>query len=198
MSALPRIAAVVLAAGRATRMGSNKLMAEAGGKSLLRHVVDAALASRARPVIVVTGHEANVVTGALQGCDVRFTHNPHFAEGLSTSLKAGIAAVPSEATGAVILLGDMPAVTTAFIDELIEAFAHAPHMAAVAPVHAGQRGNPVLLSRRLFREVPRLRGDRGARPILDDHTDVLEIPGDGSVALDIDTPAALEALRRKP
>jgi molybdenum cofactor cytidylyltransferase len=193
----PRIAAVVLAAGRATRMGSNKLMAEAGGKPLLRHVVDASLASSARPVIVVTGHEAEAVTGALRGCDVRFVHNGHFAEGLSTSLKTGIAAVPSDAAGAVILLGDMPAVTAALIDELIDAFAHVPHMAAVVPVHGGQRGNPVLLSRRLFREVPRLKGDRGARPILDDHTDVLEIRGDHGVTLDIDTPAALEALRRK-
>jgi molybdenum cofactor cytidylyltransferase len=197
MTPSPRMAAVVLAAGRATRMGSNKLIAEAGGKLLLRHVVDAALASSARPLIVVTGHEADAVAGALQGLDVRFVHNAHFAQGLSTSLKTGIAAVPPDAAGAVILLGDMPAVTAALIDELIEAFAHAPHMSAVVPVHDGQRGNPVLLSRRLFREVPRLKGDRGARPILDDHTDVLEIQGDHAVTLDIDTPDALEALRRK-
>ncbi len=196
MTSPSAIAAVVLAAGRATRMGSNKLLAEAGGKVLLRHAVDAVLASRARPVIVVTGHEAEAVAGVLEGCPVSLVHNAHYAEGLSTSLKAGIAAVPPEAAGAVILLGDMPGVTAALIDELIEAFVRAPHMAAIVPVHGGERGNPALLSRRLFREVPRLKGDRGARPILNDHTDVLEIPAGSAVTLDIDTPDALAALRR--
>ena len=197
MSPPPAVAAVVLAAGRATRMGSNKLLAEAGGKALLRHVVDAAFVSRARPVIVVTGHEAEAVAAALAGTAIRVVHNPHYAEGLSTSLKAGIAAVPAEAAAAVILLGDMPAVTGSLIDALIEAFAQAPHMAAVVPVHVGERGNPALLSRRIFSEVPRLTGDRGARPLLDAHSDVLEIAGGSAVALDIDTPAALAALRRK-
>src|SRR5262249_11992539 len=92
-----RIAAVVLAAGRSTRMGSNKLVAELNGKPLVRIAVEQALASRADPVVVVTGHERERVEKALAGLDVRFMHNPNFAEGLSTSLKAGLAAVPSEA-----------------------------------------------------------------------------------------------------
>src|SRR5205085_4474109 len=90
-----RVAAIVLAAGRSTRMsGANKLLAEIGGKSLVRIAAEQALASRAHPVIVVTGHQRDAVERALAGLDVRLVHNPDFADGLGTSLRAGIAAVP--------------------------------------------------------------------------------------------------------
>src|SRR5436309_480297 len=93
-----RIAAVVLAAGRSTRMGGpNKLLAEIRGRPLVRIVVDEAVASHAKPVIVVVGHERGEVEKALAGLPVQFVHNPDFAQGLGTSLKAGIAAVPAEA-----------------------------------------------------------------------------------------------------
>ena len=105
------IAAVVLAAGRSTRMGAiNKLIAEIGGKPLVRIAAEQALASRAKPVIVVTGHERERVEAALAGLPVRLVHNPDYADGLGTSLKAGIAAVPDDADGAVVCLGDMPQV----------------------------------------------------------------------------------------
>ena len=107
-----RIAALVLAAGRSTRMGGpNKLLAEIDGRPLVRIAAEQALASRASPVIVVTGHQRERVERALAGLPVTFVHNPDFAEGLSTSLKAGIAAVPAEADGAIVCLGDMPQVS---------------------------------------------------------------------------------------
>ena len=90
-----RIAAIILAAGRSTRMGGpNKLLAEIGGRPLVRIAVEEALASSAQPVIVVTGHQREKVEAALEGLKVQRVHNPDFAEGLSTSLKAGLAAVP--------------------------------------------------------------------------------------------------------
>ena len=88
--------AVVLGAGRSTRMGAiNKMLAEIGGKPLVRIAAEQAVASRAQPVIVVTGHEREKVEAALKGLPVRLVHNPDFSEGLGSSLKAGIAAVPS-------------------------------------------------------------------------------------------------------
>src|SRR6185503_18669432 len=111
-----RIAAILLAAGRSTRMGGpNKLLAEIGGKPLVRIAAVEALASRAREVIVVTGHQREAVAAALQGLPVKLVHNPDFAEGLSTSLRAGLAAVPAEADGIVVCLGDMPQVTATLI-----------------------------------------------------------------------------------
>ncbi len=118
------VAAVILAAGRSTRMGGpNKLLAELGGKPLVRIVTEQALASKAQGVIVVTGHQAEQVEKALQGLKVKFVHNPDFAEGLASSVKTGVAAVPENADGAVICLGDMPLISAHLIDRLIEAFA---------------------------------------------------------------------------
>jgi molybdenum cofactor cytidylyltransferase len=194
----PKVAALVLAAGRGTRMGGpNKLSAELGGKPLVRHAVEAALRSRARPVIAVTGHEPERVAAALAGLDVVCVHNPSYAEGLSTSLKAGLAALPDDVDGAVVLLGDMPRVTAALIDDLIAAFAPAEGALAVVPVRDGHRGNPVLFSRVFFPELQAVTGDVGARGLLGAHGEgVVEmVVSDDAAFLDVDTPEALDAAR---
>ena len=193
------VAAVILAAGRSTRMGGpNKLLAELGGKTLVRIVTEQALASKAQRVIVVTGHQAEQVEKALQGLKVKFVRNPNFAEGLASSVKVGIAAVAGDADGAVICLGDMPLISGHLIDQLIEAFApDRGHLIAV-PVSDNKRGNPVLWSRRFFNELMTLDGDIGARHLIARHSEaVMEVPVEGFGAfLDIDTPQALEAARR--
>src|SRR3712207_4810180 len=113
------VAAIILAAGRGTRFGTEpKLLTLIGGKALVRHVAEAAIGSSAAPVIVVTGHRADEVEAALQGLAVRIVHNPRFADGLSTSLKAGFSSLPPEARAGLILLADMPFVKTSLIDEL--------------------------------------------------------------------------------
>ncbi|MGD0148963.1 MAG: molybdopterin-binding/glycosyltransferase family 2 protein [Xanthobacteraceae bacterium] len=192
------IAAVVLAAGRSSRMGGpNKLLAEIGGKPLVRIVVDAVLASRARPVIVVTGHQRDKVEAALAGLPVKFVHNPHFADGLGTSLKAGIAALPAEADGAIVCLGDMPQVDAALIDRLIGAFDPDHGALVVLPTIDGKRGNPVVWSRRFFPDLMAVEGDVGARYLIGRYTEaVAEVPLTDTAALtDVDTPEALEAVR---
>ena len=129
------VPAIILAAGRSTRMGGpNKLLAELGGKPLVRIVTEQVLASKAHGVIVVTGHQADEVRKALHGLDVRFAHNPDFAGGLAGSVKAGIAAVGAEADGAVICLGDMPLIDARLVDRLIEAFAPDRANLIVVPV----------------------------------------------------------------
>ena len=193
------VAAIILAAGRSTRMGGpNKLLAELNGKTLVRIVAEQVAASKASSVTVVTGHQAAEVETALAGLSVTFVHNPDFAEGLASSVKAGIAALPADADGAVICLGDMPLIDTRLIDRLIEAFApDQGHLIAV-PVSEGRRGNPVLWSRRFFAELMTLDGDIGARHLIMKHAEVVaEVPVDGHGAfLDIDTPQALADARR--
>jgi molybdenum cofactor cytidylyltransferase len=191
-----RIAAIVLAAGRSTRMGSNKLVAEIKGEPLIRVAVEQALASRADPVIVVTGHERERVEKALADLKVRFVHNPDFADGLSTSLKVGLAAVPLEADGAIICLGDMPQVRAAMIDRLIAAFDPARGALIVVPTIEGKRGNPVVWSRRFFPELAALQGDVGARHVIGTYGEALvEVPADRTALVDIDTPEALSAFK---
>ena len=192
----PRIAAVVLAAGLSSRMGSNKLLAEWRGKSLLRWTVESALASEASPVIVVTGHESAKVEAALKGLDVRIVHNLHYASGLSASLKAGIRAVPANSDGAIVLLGDMPEIAASLIDRMIAAFSPADGRSICVAVHEHRRGNPVLWARRFFAEIETLSGDVGAKELTAAHEDmVCDVEADGAVLRDIDTPDALAALR---
>ncbi|MBV9529997.1 MAG: molybdopterin-binding/glycosyltransferase family 2 protein [Bradyrhizobium sp.] len=193
------VVVVVLAAGRSTRMGGpNKLLAELSGKKLVRIATEQALASRASEVIVVTGHQAELVEQALQGLKVRFVRNPDFAAGLASSVKAGITVVPANADGALICLGDMPLIDAKLIDRLIEAFDPDRGNLIVVPVAEGRRGNPILWSRRFFGELLTLDGDVGARHLVAKHAEAIaEVPVDGESAfLDIDTPQALEAAQR--
>ena len=193
------VTAVILAAGRSTRMGGpNKLLAELGGKTLVRIVTEQALASGVSGVVVVTGHQAAEVEKALAGLKVKFVRNPDFVAGLASSVKTGIAAVPADADGAVVCLGDMPLIDARLIDRLIEAFApDRGHLIAV-PVSDSRRGNPVLWSRRFFSELMALDGDIGARHLIIRHNEaVVEVAVEGHGAfLDIDTPEALAAARQ--
>ncbi|WAC26003.1 molybdopterin-binding/glycosyltransferase family 2 protein [Ancylobacter sp. SL191] len=189
--------AIVLAAGRGTRMPhAHKLTADLGGAPLLRRAVQAALASRARPVIVVTGHEAEKVRAALAGLDVSFVHNLAYAEGLSTSLRAGIGALPPEVDRAVVLLGDMPKVEAGLVDRLAGAINLAEGRLVAVPVSEGRRGNPVAWSRALFADLMALTGDVGARHLIAANAEaVVEVTVEGEGAfLDIDTREELEAL----
>jgi molybdenum cofactor cytidylyltransferase len=192
------VAAIVLAAGRSTRMGgANKLVAEIGGKPLVRIAAEQALGSRAKPVIVVTGHQRERVEAALAGLPVRLVHNPDFAEGLGTSVRAGIAAVPASADGAVVCLGDMPQVDAQLINRLIGALAPDQGALAVIPTLDGKRGNPVLWSRRFFPDLMALEGDVGARNLIGRYGEaVIEVPVTGKAALtDVDTQEALAGVK---
>jgi len=191
-------AAIMLAAGRSTRMGGpNKLLASIAGKPLVRIAVEQALASRAEPVIVVTGHERGRVEAALSDLNVRLVHNPDYAQGLSTSLKAGLGVVPDNVDSAIVCLGDMPQVTTALIDRLMATFDPKGNAHVVVPTIGGKRGNPVVWSRQFFPELMRLDGDVGARHLIGANADVVvEVSvEDTGVLIDVDTPEALVAVR---
>jgi len=191
------VACIVLAAGRSTRMGvANKLLADVGGRPMVRRVVEAALASGARPVLVVTGHQGAHVRAALGGLEVTFVDNPSYAVGLSSSLKAGIGAVPTDCDGALVLLGDMPLITGLHLDRLIAAFA--ANAGIVVPTHEGRRGNPVLWPRARFAALLRLEGDTGAKRLLAAHArELREVDlSTNAIFADVDTPEALAELRK--
>lgn len=197
----PRIEAVVLAAGRSTRYGApNKLIADLDGQPLVGHAVAAARGSRVSSVVVVTGHDPAAVAKALDGQPVRFVANPDYRLGLSTSLRAGIAAVSASADGAIVCLGDMPRITAGHIDRLIAAFAPKEGRSIVVPTHEGKRGNPVLFGRQHFAElIEDVAGDTGARHVIGRHGDeVVEVDlGTDAIFADVDTPAALAAIARR-
>ena len=192
----PRITALVLAAGRSSRMGpDNKLLIDLDGKPLVRHVVDAALASACDDVVVVTGHMQAQVMEALAGARLTSVHNPEFADGLASSLRTGLAAVSDDADGILIVLGDMPKVDRRLIDRMIAAFSPAERRAIVVPVAAGRRGNPVLWAASFNEEMRHLTGDSGAKALIGaNEAQVVEIVVDDDAPLvDLDTPQALAA-----
>ncbi|WP_338662679.1 molybdopterin-binding/glycosyltransferase family 2 protein [Pararoseomonas sp. SCSIO 73927] len=193
-----RVAALVLAAGRSRRMAPlNKLMvADREGRPMVARVVENALASRARPVLVVTGHEHERVEEALAGRPVLISHAESYAEGISASLKAGIAALPPEVEGVLVLLGDMPLVSPAVLDRLLAAFDPEEGRAIVQPTFRGKQGNPVLWAREFFPEILGISGDVGARHLTGRHADRLvnvEVSDDG-VLRDFDTADTLKGL----
>lgn len=152
-----RVAGIVLAAGRSTRMGRNKLLIEAGGERLVRRAVRAALEGGLEPVLVVLGHEAPLVAAALDGLPVTAVHAPRHALGLDASLDAGVGAVPADAAAAVVLLGDMPLVTGEMVRALVER-----HRATGAPLVASRYGGTVAPPALYARPVlPELRGGEG-------------------------------------
>jgi molybdenum cofactor cytidylyltransferase len=194
----PVIAAVVLAAGRSRRMAPyNKLLvADRTGKTMIARVIDNVLSSKARPVLVVTGHMATEVEQVLGGRPVRLVHAADYADGLAASLKTGIAAVPPEAAAALVCLGDMPLVTGRMIDRLLEAYDADEGRLIVLPTFRGKQGNPMLWDRRFFAEILQLTGDSGARAMLSRHMEhVAEVEmGEDAVLRDFDTTDALATL----
>lgn len=192
-----RIAGLVLAAGRSSRMAPrNKLLLTVGGEKMVRHVAATALAGGAQPVIVVTGHEAAAVAAALRGLAVTIVANPDYADGLSTSLRAGLRALPAGVDGALILLGDMPEVEASVLTALVAAFTDPA--AVCVPVRHGRRGNPVLWGSAYFAEMMQLTGDSGAKPLMARHeTHLIEVEvATESIFDDVDAPKDLARLKR--
>jgi molybdenum cofactor cytidylyltransferase len=158
------VAGVVLAAGSSTRMGRNKLVLDLGGGTVVRRAVQAALEARLRPVVVVLGHEAERVRAEVADLACRVVMNPDHAQGVATSLHAGVRTVPDDAAALVVVLADMPFVTASMIDALVRRF-----RTTGAPVVVSRYGEteapPTLFARPLFPELLATRGERGAREV---------------------------------
>ncbi len=190
------IAAIVLAAGASTRMGRQKLTLPLGdGRPLVRAAVEQVLAAGLDDVVVVTGREAEAVAGALRGLPVRIAPNPRYAEGQSTSVRAGLDALAPRTEAAVIALGDQPLADPRVIRRLVATF-QATHRPIVVPVYRDGRGNPALFAAALFGELRAVTGDRGGRDVIvRDPGRVAEVAVDAPMPGDVDTPEDYEAAR---
>ncbi|MFD2262519.1 NTP transferase domain-containing protein [Lacibacterium aquatile] len=192
----PKISGLLLAAGRSSRMGRNKLLMPVDGRPMVRKVAETLLAARSlQDLTVVLGHETALVRQALDGLPVQFVETDRYQEGLSGSLKAGLESLPQDIDGLLVALGDMPLVDSLTIDRLAAAFNPTEGRAICQPVHGGQRGNPVLWDSRFIVEMQEVTGDTGARALLQRHAgEICEVacPSPG-VLIDLDTPEAFAA-----
>jgi len=226
MNASPSTAAIILAAGSSSRMGAgrHKLLLPLGDRPVLAHAIDATLTSQARPIIIVLGHQADLVRTQIAPYathpDITIIENPNYLQGMSTSMHAGIQAlmgtlhqqtwhsqgVPlhfkAEPDSALIILGDQPFITPQIIDTLIAA-RQTTGKRIVAPFYNGKRGNPILLEASLFLELLEVTGDEGGRSIVEHHYQEMATVelGDAMASYDVDTWEAyqqvLEAWQRK-
>ncbi|MCD1266362.1 4-diphosphocytidyl-2C-methyl-D-erythritol kinase [Shinella sumterensis] len=192
------VAAVILAAGKASRMGeggAHKLLAEFDGEPLVRRTAKTALAADASSVIVVTGHRRSEIMAALSGLDVTAVENPDYASGMASSLMSGFSArVARDADGVLVMLADMPGVKADDLNLLIAAFRSASGRAIVRAVSRGKRGNPVILPKSLGDAVMRLEGDVGARHIIETSgLPIIDTDIGDAAHLDVDTPEAVRA-----
>lgn len=180
------VAGVILAAGASRRMGRSKQLLMWRGKPFICHVARTALDADLAPVVVVTGAQADEVQAALADLPVEIVHNPRWAEGQSTSVRAGLQALPPETTAAVFLLADQPHIPVELVRALLERHAQA-RPPIVAPTIEGQRGNPVLFDRSTFADMMSLQGDAGGRLVFSRYP-ITYVPwNDASLLLDVDT-----------
>ena len=189
-----RVAAVILAAGGSVRFGSPKQLTPWRGKTFIEQAVDTALASSARPVVVVLGAEVERCRAALADRPVEVVVNETWMQGQSTSMQAGLAALPANIGGAVFFLVDLPGVAADLIDRLLQR--HRETLAPLVwPEFEGRRGNPILFDRSLFLELRQVRGDTGGKPVLLRYKDRAErvVVSDKSILQDFDRPESLAA-----
>jgi CTP:molybdopterin cytidylyltransferase MocA len=190
------VAAIILAAGDGSRFGGAKQLARLDGLTLLEHVVEHALAVPAiEDIVVVLGSRAEAITGAVELGPARVVHCAAWADGMSASLRAGVAALPPATEVALVLLADQPRITPQVIAMVMDgAIGAGPDVDAVRASYDGIPGHPVALGRALLRRVPELRGDTGARDLLRDARVTLVEAGHLCDPTDVDTPNDLNAL----
>lgn len=189
-----KVAGVVLAAGSGARFGQVKQLLEWRGAPLVRHVSETALAAGLSPVVVVTGAAGERVAAAVADLPVQVVYNPAWASGQSTSLRAGLQALPPECGAAIFLLADQPQVPVTLLRALVEQ--HRRERAPVlAPSVRGQRATPVLFDRITFPALMALQGDTGGRAIFRQFAPAYLPWHDEGLLLDIDTPADLDRLQ---
>ncbi|MEM9487964.1 MAG: NTP transferase domain-containing protein [Myxococcota bacterium] len=201
----PRVAGLLLAAGQSRRMGeTNKLLAVVAGAPMVARAARALAGAELGPLVAVLGHQADAVrstvSAAVPDRPFEYIDNPHYAQGMSTSLRAGVAALRGRCDAVVVCLGDMPWVTPDHVRILVDAFAPADGRAICVPVYRGKTGNPVLLSADFFPAISRISGDIGARTIIEDNPELVHrvTAADGGVLVDVDTAEALADLDAEP
>lgn len=189
-----RIAVMILGAGKSTRMGGpNKLLAKLNGKSLVRHAGEAAIGVAPSQTLLVTGHLGEQVSAEVADLDIMPVFNPDFEDGMASSIRTGMKALDPDTDAVVILLGDMPMITSNDIKTMIEAYRDNADGLIVAATADGKRGNPVLWDKRFFHDLATLRGDIGARHIIAENPGfVAEVELGPAARLDLDTPEALK------
>lgn len=203
MTTFDHTAAIILAAGSSSRMGEgrHKLLLPLHGRPVLAHVLDTVLASQARPIVLVLGHQPEQVRTHIAAYtthpDIQVVENPDYLQGMSTSMRLGIQILQTDGymksrdksiDSALVLLGDQPLITAQHIDTLIATY-RTTGKRITAPTYEGKRGNPILFDASLFPELLQITGDEGGRSVLERHREEIATVemGNPLANIDVDT-----------
>jgi len=183
------ICAIVLAAGLSRRMGAQKVLLPFGGKTVIAHIVDQLLGSRIDKVYMVTGHQAERISGELSDRAVSIVNNPDYESGMLSSVRCGLRALPEQCKGVLVVLGDQPSITSKLIDRMLQSF-ETIEKRILVPFYNGRRGHPILFSGLYREEILTHYDDVGLRGLLHAHPDeVFELTvSNSSVLSDMDYP----------
>ena len=190
-----RVAGVVLAAGLSSRMGTNKLLLEIGGQTVLRRAVSTAIGAGLDPVLVVVGNERGRAEAELAGLRCTQVFNGDYATGINTSLRTGITAVPGDAAGAVVMLADMPFVTAEMVRELVDRWRKSQAPLAVS-IYGEVLAPPMLYGASLFAELRALEGEGCGKRVVKRHrAEALELSWPARALTDLDVPDDVARVR---
>jgi molybdenum cofactor cytidylyltransferase len=183
------VSAILLAAGKSSRMGKLKQLMPLGDSTILEQTLDNLLSSKAAEIVVVLGYKAEDIMKRLSGRPVKIVVNPLYRKGMGSSIAAGLKFVDSQARAVMLVLGDQPYVDSPTIDRLIDAFG-SNKKGIIIPTYKKKRGHPLIFARNYKAQLSKLTGDVGGREIIRENSkDVLEVPVDcEGIVIDIDTP----------
>ena len=191
-----RIAAVVLAAGKSERMGTNKLLLEVGGRTILDRLLDALDASTVEEVFVVLGHRPEELRPTVETHRAKTVLNTDYEEGMTSSFKTGLRRVSADAV--FLILGDQLGLDVGLIERMAEIMTSHPDALIVSPVYEGRKGHPVLFGRAIFDEILGLGEGENLRQVVDRHEDEQRlVEGDFWCSVDFDTPEEFERVRER-
>ena len=191
------IAAIVLSAGESKRMGEdNKLLLKVNGKTIIANYIENISKSNVSEILVVTGHQSDLIQGELEKYDVNFIYNPDYKDGMSTSLRAGINALSTNIDAAMICLPDMPLIGIYEINKLIDYYNPKIGNEICIATSNEQRGNPVLWDKKYFNELSDIKGDKGGRHLLSQYEEKsVEVNLGEAVSFDVDTKSSYNSLK---
>jgi molybdenum cofactor cytidylyltransferase len=190
-----RFAAIVLAAGKSKRMGTNKLLLEVKGRTVLDRLLDALDESIVDDIYVVLGHRTEELEQIVQTHRAQQVINPDYKEGMTSSFRAGLSEVSADAT--FLILADQLGLEPDLIESMALRMESDPEMMIVSPVHEDKRGHPVLFRRPLFPEILEMGREENLKDLVDRHDDAHKfVEGDLWCTLDMDTPDEFERVKK--
>lgn len=190
-----KVTAVILAAGKSSRMGQIKQLLPFDNKVLLQHVIDSVQLSIVNTALLILGFQSEEIKRSIDPKGLKIIKNNQYLNGMSSSIKSGLSSLSKDCEAVIFILGDQPLVSVELLNKMVD-FYSSSKPDILIPTYKNKRGNPVLFSRSMFPELEKLQGDTGGRELFQSHSQLIQYleVEDSNILLDVDTPADYQSL----